>query len=828
MMVIGFCAAAICLWAAPHGLEINRPAEVGEPCGVASAANWAVEPNASEREVVELVCGLIEKGKFDEAGKVIEESDGVQKGWKPVEELNDIVAQWQQMQKGRQAQREVAYKEEMAKFERLISPRGARRKGADGNDVNDSNEPNGPTATLAAVVRTMEFADEQQKQELLNEPCLLDAIVRAKAEATRYERRGKWLDAYMVCYSWLAALEPNNKAYSDYAEQLITKAEIAGSFQDSPCETGKQRLESVKRRIFVRAVDELSFRYISKIDYREMASKGIRRCRLLADVVGTLTSVRDANTAGTASAAPSGTLIPGTEDGTDIIEKALCVLCGYYYVCLPGTEGGDEIIEDRKTEPNSRVAVLGESFKDFKPDANAIAAFGLAVASLEDEVNNWPEGGSKDSFISAFEKVLELNLTSAKMPEGVVIAQFSEASFLTLDPYTILVWPRDVSEFEQQMTNEFTGIGIEISRQSGQLTVGSLLPDTPAYSSGIDVGDVIEKVDGMPTKDVPLSCAVSRIKGPAGTKVTLTIRRNGKDQTHDITLTRAKIVVPTLRGLQRSGEGKWLRMVDEQDKIGYVRLTSFAETTAADAEAALKSLEASGMRGLILDLRFNPGGFFDSAVNVTDEFLDDGLIVITRSRFGIPSYATAHSKGTHPNYPMVVLINAGSASASEIVAGALADPSHKRASASEIVAGALADPSHKRATLVGERTHGKGVVQGISMYPGEGSQLKYTMANWYLPSGQKIKSQDEAKKENKNDWGVGPDVAVSLRSDEFRKMFELQRDNDVLVNAGHDDANSPLKKHTIAQTVEVDPQLSTGILVVKSKLIREQARSAKP
>jgi carboxyl-terminal processing protease len=250
-------------------------------------------------------------------------------------------------------------------------------------------------------------------------------------------------------------------------------------------------------------------------------------------------------------------------------------------------------------------------------------------------------------------------------------------------------------------------------------------------------------------------------------------------------------------------------MVDKQDKIGYIRLTSFAETTAADVKAALKSLESAGMRGLILDLRFNPGGYFDSAVDVTDEFLDDGLIVITRSRFGIPSYAAAHSKGTHPNYPMVVLINAGSASASEIVAGA------------------LADPSHKRATLVGERTHGKGVVQGISTYPGEGSQLKYTMANWYLPSGQKIKSQEEAKKEGKNDWGVGPDVAVSLRSDEFRKMSELQRDNDVLVSGGHDDANSPMKKHTITQTVGVDPQLATGILVIKSKLIREQAEESK-
>jgi carboxyl-terminal processing protease len=754
VMIIAFCMAGICLWAAPHNTEINRTAEVGEPCGVSSAA---VDFN-SERSVVDRACGLIEQGKFDEAGKIIDESGGVQKGWKPAEELNDVVTQWRQMEKKRQAQREVAYKDEMAKFDRLILPRDAAKKVAEGNDVNDANEPNGPTAILAAVIRTMEFADENQKQKLLSEPCVVDAIAMAKSDAEGYERRGKWLDAYVTCYSWLTAIEPNNKTYSNHAEQLITKAEIAGSFQDSPCETGKQRLEGVKRRILVRAVDELSFRYISKIDYREMASKGVLRCRLLADVVGTLTKAENR-------------------------------------------------ADSNSQEPNK--AALGESFKDFKPDANAITAFSLAMASLENEINSWPEDGSKESFLSMFEKVLERNLTTAKMPEGVVIAQFAEASFLTLDPYTVLVWPRDVSEFEQQMTNEFTGIGIQITKQNGLLTVDSLLPDTPAYSSELDVGDVIEKVDGTPTKDVPMSCAVNRIKGPAGTKVTLTIRRNGREKTKDITLTRAKIVVPTLRGLQRTGEGKWLRMVDEQDKIGYVRLTSFSETTAGDMEASLKSLEASGMRGLVLDLRFNPGGFFDSAVAVTDAFLDDGMIVITRSRFGTPDYKTARSKGTHPNYPMVVLINAGSASASEIVAGA------------------LADPSHKRATLVGERTHGKGVVQGISMYPGEGAQLKYTMANWYLPSGQKIKSQDEAKKENKSDWGVGPDVAVSLRSDEFRKMFELQRDNDVLVNVGHDDANAPLKKHTLKETVEVDPQLATGILVLKSKLAREEVDKSK-
>jgi carboxyl-terminal processing protease len=452
---------------------------------------------------------------------------------------------------------------------------------------------------------------------------------------------------------------------------------------------------------------------------------------------------------------------------------------------------------------------LGESFRDFQPDANAIASLSTSLGELERETGNWPEGAGKDKFLTAFGKVLELNMATARLPEEVVIAQFAEASFLALDPYTIIVWPRQVQDFEKIMTNEFSGIGIEITKEKGQLTVASLLPDTPAYNSGLDAGDVIESVDGLPTKDMPIGCAVKNITGPSGTKVTLTIKHEGEQQPRQITITRAKITVPTIRGWERDEEGKWRYMVDEEDKIGYIRLTSFSEKTAADMEEALNNLERSGMKGLVLDLRYNSGGFFDSAVNVSDAFLDEGLIVITRPRFGIPSYAPAHSKGTHPNYPMVVLINAGSASASEIVAGA------------------LADPSHHRATLVGERTHGKGVVQGITKYPGEGAQLKYTMAYYHLPSGQRVKSKEEAEKEGTKDWGIGPDVTVELRSDELRRMFDVQRDNDVLVRAGHNATASPLKRHTLEQTIEVDPQLETAILVMKSKMIREQARGAK-
>jgi carboxyl-terminal processing protease len=747
---------------------ISQPNEAGEPC----EAGVAAEPNLErlaidERRIAEAACAMIEQGRFDEAGRLMEESGEVQKVGEIIPQLSRIVEQWQRIQKERQKQREVAYKEQLAECERLKTGISA-----DDNDVGlhwrnapledirvfaqrwlddeDVQQNYGVTGVLAAVTRTIEFADDKQKKELLSDPCVLKAIDKAKTECAELEAKGRWLDGYVMYYSWLAAMEPNNKGYADYAEGLIDKAEIAASFQDNPCETGRQRVEGVKRRIFERAADALNFNYINKVNYRQMATKGIRRCRLLAEVVRTLTN----------------------------------------------------------TERELNSSLLGESFKDFRPDANAITSLCSALGVLEQETADWPEGAGKDTFLAAFEKALELNLASARLPEEVVIAQFAEASFLTLDPYTVIVWPRQVQDFEKMMTNEFSGIGIEIIKEKGQLTVASLLPDTPAYNSGLDAGDVIERVDEMPTKDMPLLCAVRHITGPSGTKVALTIKREDQQQPRQITITRAKIVVPTIRGWQRNGEGKWLYMVDERERIGYVRLTSFAEKTARDLEETLNSLEASGVRGLILDLRFNSGGFFDSAVEVADAFLDEGLIVITRPRFGIPIYTAARGKPTHPNYPLVVLINAGSASASEIVAGA------------------LADPSHRRATLIGERTYGKGVVQGITHYPGGGAQLKYTMAYYHLPSGQRVKSRDEAEKEGTKDWGIAPDITAEIRSDEFRKMNDIQRDNDVLVKAGHDDAVSPLKKHTLEQTVEVDPQLATAILVIKSKLIREQARAA--
>ena len=213
---------------------------------------------------------------------------------------------------------------------------------------------------------------------------------------------------------------------------------------------------------------------------------------------------------------------------------------------------------------------------------------------------------------------------------------------------------------------------------------------------------------------------------------------------------------------------------------------------------------------MILDLRFNSGGLLTSAVDIADKFIEEGLIVSTRPRYWVStSYTLAHKKATHPDYPIIVLVNRQSASASEIVAGA------------------LADPRHKRAILVGERTHGKGSVQGITAHPGAGAQLKYTMAYYYLPSGQRVESRDAVKKEGRKNWGVAPNIKVKLRSDELKKMLEVQRDNDVLVKADHDNDRAPLKKHTSAETLAADTQLAIGILIIRSKLVQAESTEIK-
>jgi carboxyl-terminal processing protease len=439
----------------------------------------------------------------------------------------------------------------------------------------------------------------------------------------------------------------------------------------------------------------------------------------------------------------------------------------------------------------------------WKADAESVEKWNAGLEETQQRVDRSAadeELMQQETLEDIFEDILGLNAVTLRLPEEVVIAQFTEASFAGLDPFTTLVWPWNVNDFQKSMTQQFTGIGVEISNATGILKIASLLPDTPAYRAGLDADDEIVAVNGESTKDMTIYCVVDKITGPKGTKVTLTIRRPSTGETKDFTIVRDRIVVDPLRGWTRDPEGRWDYVIDPDNQIGYIRLMQFTENSGPDIDAVLRKLESQGLAGLILDLRFNTGGYLQAAADVVDLFVEEGVIVKSNPRHGFASYEIAHRSGTHPNYPLVILINGSSASASEIVAGA------------------LQDPKHQRAVLVGERSYGKGSVQVITDYTGSGSQMKYTMAYYHLPSDQRVKNRYQIEKMGRKDWGIAPDVEVEMLSNEIRKMIEIQRDNDVLFQNGHADSVGAAKRHALQETLQADPQLTVGIMVLRSQL----------
>lgn len=697
-------------------------------------------------------CQLIYKGQFENAGRLVQSPDCTNK--LEFAEIAGITAQYQAISKQRQEVRQNAYRQKWEKLEKL-------HLGLDINDPNETIEVNDVNyaqtiSVLSVATAIMELADEQQKEQIIAHPAVQKAFENAKKEADKYESEGKWLEAYTSCYYWLPLIDKNNEDYKKHSEELVEKANIVASFQDSPCESRTERYSTVEKQMFEKAIEVIHSHYVNPqfLDYSKMALKGINRAKLLAQVV---------------------------RGSFDQIQKP--------------------------QDANSVQPAIGQAL--YRPDDKSIIAWEDALKTIETEIEKSSTSISREKFIDYFNKVLLLNKTTVALPEGTVISHFAEASLGVLDPHTVIVWPQQVQDFQKNLTGEFAGIGVLISREKGFLTASSLLPDTPAYRSGLDAGDIIEAVDDMPTKDMSLTCAVKKITGPAGTQVKLTVRTPGQDKTRELFITRAKIIVKTIRGWQQTESGDWKYMLDEERKIGYVRLTSFADKTAEDFGSVLGELEKRGLKALILDLRYNQGGLLESAVEIADNFISKGLIVRTQPRWGVASYLSAQSKGTSPDYPLVILVNSLSASASEIVAGA------------------LQDPKHKRAIIVGERTHGKGSVQAITYRPGGGAQLKYTMAYYHLPSGQKVESREDMAKQNRKDWGITPDIEVELIADELRTLNEVQKDNEVLVKADHDNQTAPLNKHTAEKTLASDPQLNIALLVARTKLLEQNTVVAK-
>ena len=332
-----------------------------------------------------------------------------------------------------------------------------------------------------------------------------------------------------------------------------------------------------------------------------------------------------------------------------------------------------------------------------------------------------------------------------------------------LDPYSEYISPDDLVKFEEEIDQEFGGVGIvvEVNPQTRRLTVLSPLPDTPAYHAGLRAGDMILSIDGQSTDGFIVTDAVDLMRGKPGTSVQLTILHAGQEEPFDLALERAIIPIASVLGDQRRPDGSWDFALREQPKLAFVRLVTFGDQTASELRQTLSSLaESNQFDGLILDLRGNAGGLLTAAVAVADMFIDEGAIVSIRGR---RENDRRDFEATRPttiwrDVPMVVLVNRWSASASEIVAACLQD--------------------HQRATIVGERTWGKGTVQNVLSFEGGKSALKLTTATYWRPSGRNIHRGREAQE--KDEWGVRPDPTeeVRLTDAEFEKVMLLRRDRD--------------------------------------------------
>jgi len=311
----------------------------------------------------------------------------------------------------------------------------------------------------------------------------------------------------------------------------------------------------------------------------------------------------------------------------------------------------------------------------------------------------------------------------------------------TLDPHSEFMDVSKYDELKKDTQGEFGGVGIVISMKDGHVTVVSPMEDTPGFKAGILSGDRIIKIDGRSTEKFSIQDAVKKLRGEPGSKVDVTIIRPSTGTLTNYTLARAAIKVDTVKDINGKREFPL-----SENKIGYVRLTQFGEQTAEDFEDALRKLEKKGMETLILDLRSNPGGLLDSAVKVVEKFVPrNTLIVSTEGRGSTrPSEYKANGRNPHLNLPMVVLVNGGSASASEIVSGALQD---------------LTAMGKCKAIILGEQTFGKGSVQSI-LPLSDGNALRLTTAKYYTPSHKVI-----------HEKGITPEIIVTMSEDEERDLF---------------------------------------------------------
>jgi len=373
------------------------------------------------------------------------------------------------------------------------------------------------------------------------------------------------------------------------------------------------------------------------------------------------------------------------------------------------------------------------------------------------------------------------------------------------DPYSAYLEPEEAGQLNETLDQSFVGVGMHVlvDPQSKQLLVAFPLPGSPAARKGLRAGDRIVRIGERNTEGMSLKEAVRLLRGKPGDAVTLTIQREGLEKPLVVEIVRELIHTPSIEGDRRSADGTWDFFLEGQDRIGYVRITTFGRDTCDELLQALNWLAVRNMRGLILDLRDNPGGLLQAARDVCDLFVPEGVIVTTRGRNGqVLREYRASGKAVWTDFPMAVLVNRHSASASEIVAACLQD--------------------HRRAVVVGERTLGKGTVQEvIDLEAGLGA-MRLTTASYWRPSEVDIHRYKEAP-ESEN-WGVRPDEGFVVPVD---KELAIRLDRQRMRRQGI--KLPPAEGDPAAQDEQpvVDPQLAKAVEAIE-RLLSRPARAEKP
>jgi len=437
-------------------------------------------------------------------------------------------------------------------------------------------------------------------------------------------------------------------------------------------------------------------------------------------------------------------------------ERALEYI-GHYYVEPPDFKAiAESGLEQLLLLAESKTAQ--EQFEGLK-DESAREDFEVRIEALLKRVRKAPTLARRDAVRHFRRAVKDVNTETVRLPEELVVSELMRGALEPLDDFTTVIWPQDSEEFDKHTRGDFIGVGISIvkNRVTDEVEVVTPLEGGPAYYAGIQAGDIITHVDGESLEGFTLNKVVDTITGPEDTTVELTLRRGEEKLVFD--LPRQKIKIHSVKGINRDPEfeERWNYWIDQENGIGYIRVANFQRNTPEDVENVLSELQAGGLRGLILDLRGNPGGLLDSAWHISSLFLGRGEnVVSTKGRNRAENQRLdARGDGPYADLPVTVLVDERSASASEIVAGAIRDNDH--------------------GAVVGARTFGKFSVQNLIPLSHSNAKLKITTARYYLPSGASLHREPQSQT-----WGVEPDIPVRLTRWELINLWKMRREADLL------------------------------------------------